>query len=58
MERVQGAALARGLAIQTGWLLLSWTCARVLWARGVRNIKRSVAEYSVSKGPSLKRYRP
>jgi ABC-2 type transport system permease protein len=36
MERVKGAALAEGLAIQTGWLLLSWLCARVLWSRGVR----------------------
>ncbi len=36
MERVKGAALAEGLAIQAGWLLVSWLCARVLWARGVR----------------------
>jgi ABC-2 type transport system permease protein len=36
MERVQGAALAQGLAIQAGWLLVSWLCARVLWSRGVR----------------------
>ncbi len=36
MERVQGGALAEGLAIQAGWLLLSWLCARVLWSRGVR----------------------
>ncbi len=36
MERVQGAALAQGLAIQTGWMLLSWVCARVLWSLGVR----------------------
>jgi len=36
MERVQGAALARGLAIQAAWLFVSWVCARVLWSRGVR----------------------
>jgi ABC-2 type transport system permease protein len=36
MERVQGAALAQGLAIQAGWLFVSWLCARVLWSRGVR----------------------
>jgi ABC-2 type transport system permease protein len=36
MERVQGAALLQGLAIQAGWLLLSWVSARTLWAQGVR----------------------
>lgn len=36
MERVKGAALVEGLAIQAGWLLVSWICARILWARGVR----------------------
>lgn len=36
MERIKGAELAEGLAIQAGWLLISWICARVLWARGVR----------------------
>ncbi len=36
MERVQGAALLQGLAIQAGWLLLSWFCAITLWSRGVR----------------------
>ncbi len=36
MERVKGAALAEGLAIQAGWLLISWLSARVLWSRGVR----------------------
>jgi ABC-2 type transport system permease protein len=36
MERVKGAALVEGLAIQAGWLLISWICAQVLWARGVR----------------------
>ena len=36
MERVKGAALVEGLAIQAGWLLLSWLCAQTLWSRGVR----------------------
>lgn len=36
MERIQGAALAQGLAIQAGWLLISWIIARVLWSRGVQ----------------------
>jgi ABC-2 type transport system permease protein len=36
MERVQGRALVEGLAIQAGWLVLSYALARVLWARGVR----------------------
>ncbi len=36
MERVKGAALVEGLAIQAGWLLISWVAARVLWSRGVR----------------------
>ena len=36
MERVQGAALAEGLAIQAGWLLLACCSAQLLWSRGVR----------------------
>jgi ABC-2 type transport system permease protein len=36
MERIQGAALVEGLAIQAGWLLIAWGCARTLWARGLR----------------------
>ncbi len=36
MERVQGRALAEGLAIQAGWVLLAYGCARAMWARGVR----------------------
>jgi len=35
MERVQGAAVAEGLAIQAGWLFISWLAAQILWARGV-----------------------
>jgi ABC-2 type transport system permease protein len=36
MERVRGAALVEGLAIQAGWLVASWLCARVLWKRGIQ----------------------
>ena len=36
LEKVRGAELYAGLAIQTGWLLLAWTIARVMWSRGVR----------------------
>jgi ABC-2 type transport system permease protein len=36
MERVQGWALAQGLAIQAGWLLLTWVSALTLWRQGVR----------------------
>jgi ABC-2 type transport system permease protein len=35
-EKTQGAALYKGLAIQAGWLLLSWSAARIMWARGLR----------------------
>jgi ABC-2 type transport system permease protein len=35
MERVKGWALVEGLAIQAGWVLISYLCARILWARGV-----------------------
>lgn len=36
MERVQGGALAEGLAIQAMWLVLTYFFARLLWSRGVR----------------------
>ncbi len=36
MERVRGAALVGGLAIQAAWLVLLWLCARAMWSRGVR----------------------
>ena len=35
MERVQGAALWQGLAIQAGWLLVWWGIARLMWSRGL-----------------------
>jgi ABC-2 type transport system permease protein len=36
LERVQGAALLRGLGVQFGWMLLTFGLARFLWSRGVR----------------------
>jgi len=36
MERVAGRALAEGLCIEAGWLLVMYVLARVLWSRGVR----------------------
>lgn len=36
MERVQGPALVRGLAIQLLWVLVAFGVARLLWARGVQ----------------------
>ncbi len=36
MERVQGEALAQGLTIQAGWLVIAYCSAQLLWARGVR----------------------
>jgi ABC-2 type transport system permease protein len=36
LERVQGPALARGLAIQCGWMVLTFCLARLLWRLGVR----------------------
>ncbi len=36
MERITGRALAEGLCIQAGWLLIAYVTARVLWHRGVR----------------------
>jgi len=36
MERVKGAALAEGLAIQAGWVVVMWLAAVTLWRRGVK----------------------
>ncbi len=36
LEKTQGEALWRGLAIQAGWVLVTWAVGRVLWARGLR----------------------
>lgn len=36
LEKVRGADLYAGLAIQTGWLLVTWAIARLMWSRGVR----------------------
>ena len=35
MERLQGAEMAQSLAIQTGWLLLTWAAAHFMWKRGL-----------------------
>jgi ABC-2 type transport system permease protein len=35
LGRLQGVALAQALAIQTGWLLLTWAAARAMWKRGL-----------------------
>jgi ABC-type uncharacterized transport system permease subunit len=32
---LQGAELAQALAIQTGWLALTWAVAHVMWKRGL-----------------------
>ena len=37
LEKVRGAQLWSGLAAQTGWLLLTWSIARLMWWRGVRH---------------------
>jgi len=36
LERVRGAELLEGLAIQAGWVLLLWIGSQVVWSRGVR----------------------
>ena len=36
LEKVRGADLWRGLAIQTSWLFLTWLLARTMWQRGVQ----------------------
>ena len=35
LERLQGAAMLEALAIQTGWLLITWGAARYMWRRGL-----------------------
>ena len=35
MERLRGPAVIQALAIQSGWLLLTWTTARLMWKRGL-----------------------
>ena len=37
LEKVQGAALFRGLAIQAGWVFVSWMVGRIMWSRGLRH---------------------
>jgi viologen exporter family transport system permease protein len=35
LERLKGAAMFQALAIQTGWLLVTWSAARLMWKRGL-----------------------
>ncbi len=47
LEKVQGAALFKGLSIQAGWLLASCLAGRAMWARGhapVRGLRRLAAD--------------
>lgn len=37
LEKAKGSDLWTGLAIQAGWLLLTWLAARVMFRRGVRH---------------------
>src|SRR6202048_5003099 len=37
LERLKGAELWQALAIQTGWLFLTWSIARMMWHRGLRH---------------------
>jgi ABC-2 type transport system permease protein len=37
LEKAQGAALWRGLAIQAGWVVATWGLGRLLWRRGLRH---------------------
>jgi ABC-2 type transport system permease protein len=35
MERLRGAEMWQALAIQAGWLLLTWAAAHFMWKRGL-----------------------
>ena len=37
LEKVQGAALYRGLSIQAGWVMLGLAVGQIMWARGLRH---------------------
>jgi ABC-2 type transport system permease protein len=37
LERLKGAAMFQALAIQTGWLLFTWSAARLMWKRGLNH---------------------
>ena len=36
LEKTQGAALWKGLAIQVGWVVVMWAVGRWMWSRGLR----------------------
>ena len=46
LERLKGAEMAQALAIQAGWLLISWAVARAMWKRGLGITKRWAANRS------------
>jgi viologen exporter family transport system permease protein len=35
MERLRGTEMLQALAIQAGWLLITWSTARFMWKRGL-----------------------
>jgi ABC-type uncharacterized transport system permease subunit len=35
MERLRGAEMGQALAIQFGWLVVTWATARFMWNRGL-----------------------
>jgi ABC-2 type transport system permease protein len=35
LERLKGAELVQALAIQTGWVFLTWAAAHTMWRRGL-----------------------
>src|SRR2546430_17386196 len=37
LGRLKGAELWQALAIQTGWVFLTWFIARTMWHRGLRH---------------------
>jgi ABC-2 type transport system permease protein len=37
LERLRGPELIQALAIQIGWLLITWSVASVMWKRGLRH---------------------
>ena len=38
-EKVSGSALAEGLCIQAGWVVLAWAVGKVMWTRGLRRFQ-------------------
>lgn len=38
-ERVSGAALAQGLLIQAGWVVIAWATGKIMWRRGLQRFQ-------------------